>query len=92
MKILGAVELLEVRTSVIATSAHCDFHLLFKKPNFSDLVLVVYMMQILLVFLLRRREEVTLKESFNWMLKEIRNKDRIIFFDNYCFYKHKTFQ
>lgn len=79
VKILGAVELLEVWTSVIAMSGHCDVHLMFKKPNFSDLVLVVYVMQILLVFLLRWWEEVMLKESFNWMLKHIRNEDRYIF-------------
>lgn len=69
VKILGAVELLEVRTSVIAFRAHRVVHLLFKKPHFPELVLVVHVVQILLVFLLRRREEVALEESFNWMLK-----------------------
>jgi len=69
VQILGAVELLEVGTSVIATRAHRVVHLPFKHPNLSELVLVVHVMQIFLIFLLLRREEVALEESFNGMLK-----------------------
>lgn len=79
VKILGAVELSEVWTSVVVMGAHRGLHLLFKNPNFPELILVVYVMQKLLVFLLRRREEVALEESFNWMLKQTRNQDCCIF-------------
>jgi len=78
VKILGTIELLEVWTSVIVTGAHRGVHLLFKKPDFPNLALVVYVMQILLIFLLRRREEVALEEPLNWMLKQKRN---VIFFN-----------
>lgn len=68
VKILGAIELFKVWTSVVVMGAHRGLHLLFKKPNFPELILVVYVMQKLLVFLLRRWEQVALKESLNWML------------------------
>lgn len=53
--------------------AHRSVHLLFENPDFPDLILVIYVVQKLLVFLLRRWEEVALQESFNRMLKQNEN-------------------
>lgn len=82
VQIFGAVELLKVLSSVITTGTHSGVHLLFEHPDFPELILVVYEVQIFLIFLLRRREDVTLEKSFNRMLKQTR---RIVTFFHSCF-------